>query len=318
MAPIERVKLLLQLYPSTSSTPIITPQCPPLTQQLSRHPRSQRQILGAVDTMRYIYQTEGLGSFWRGNGPNVLRQGSSSAVNFMLMDEYKRAVLPLLNLTLDRPSKVDQTLRIKRRKMMGSFLAGGLAGGTVTTLLYPLEFLRTRLAMDTGVNTTGVLQNRLYPGGMRDVLTSVVNSDGVRGLYQGYGIAVAGVVLYRALHLGGYDAVKTELSSRKPQDDHDAAATNLSWGERFLAAQIVSLVAGTICYPIDTVRRRLMMQAGVPHSERLYTNSREALTVIRKNDGMVGFYRGIGVNWIRSFGGAVLLVGYDACKELIH
>lgn len=39
-----------------------------------------------------------------------------------------------------------------------------------------------------------------------------------------------------------------------------------------------------------------MMQAGVPHSERLYTNSREAFAVIKRMDGMVGFYRGIGVN----------------------
>lgn len=61
--------------------------------------------------------------------------------------------------------------------------------------------------MDTGDG----MRARLYPNGMRDVVTSVVQSDGVRGLYQGYGIAVAWVVLYRALHLGGYDSVKKTL-----------------------------------------------------------------------------------------------------------
>merc|ERR1712029_289324 len=186
--------------------------------------------------------------------------------------------------------------------LVSSFLSGGLAGGTVTTVLYPVEFVRTRLAMDVGRGT--VEAPRLYPDGMRDVCLSIWRADGWRGLYQGYGIALAGVVLYRALHLGGYDAVKTEILHRrghhmargdfhiandKSRAEHterhsahfrataghskSAFSPGLTMGERFLAAQIVSFVAGTACYPIDSIRRRLMMQAGVSSEERLYRNS---------------------------------------------
>jgi solute carrier family 25 (adenine nucleotide translocator) protein 4/5/6/31 len=153
----------------------------------------------------------------------------------------------------------------------------------VTTVLYPVEFIRTRLAMDVGRGTIDA--PRLYPGGMKDVCISVWRVDGWRGLYQGYGIAVAGVVLYRALHLGGYDAVKKEILHRRghhasigdfnimhigtqsvpnfggtAENAKHISSSDLTMGERFLAAQIVSVVAGTACYPIDSVRRRMMMQ----------------------------------------------------------
>ena len=194
-------------------------------------------------------------------------------MNFLLMDWYKSAISPLLIWSLQLPSNRDPEKRQKRRALISSFLSGGLAGGTVTTVLYPVEFVRTRLAMDIGKGTKDA--PRMYSG-MHDVCSSILKADGMRGLYQGYGIALAGVVLYRALHLGGYDAVKTEILHRRGHqisllggeitfaDDtksrESRESESLTIGERFLAAQIVSIVAGTACYPIDSIRRRLMMQ----------------------------------------------------------
>jgi len=211
--------------------------------------------------------------------------------------------------------------------MLSSFLSGGLAGGTTTTFLYPIEFLRTRLALDIGTsngnNGNKTKIKRLYPNGMRDVFCAIWKTDGVKGLYQGYGIALSGVVLYRALHLGGFDACKTELLYRRQKSSssvHESSSCNtvsITMGERIVIAQIVSIVAGTICYPIDSVRRRLMMQAGLPCKERQYTNSINAFRKIWVNEGMRGFYLGIGPNLIRSVGSALLLVSYDVFKSMI-
>jgi len=170
--------------------------------------------------------------------------------------------------------------------------------------------------MDTGT------QSRLYPRGMRDVFCGIWKTDGLRGLYQGYGIALGGVVLYRALHLGGYDACKTELIYRRQyQDSYNGGSSSavsptasLTFLERFAIAQVVSIGAGTFCYPIDSVRRRLMMQAGQNPTERLYRNSVHAFRRIFMEEGLRGFYFGIGPNVMRSFGGAMLLVSYDAFK----
>ena len=241
------------------------------------------------------------------------------------MDSYKLAISPLLTYTLSFPSDRSFTQRIRRRKLWSSFLSGGLAGGTTTTVLYPIEFLRTRLAMDMGKSAN----TRKYPRGMRDVFWTTFKIDGIKGLYQGYGIAVAGVVLYKALHLGGYDAVKNEMiyyESRKLRNETKITGdnitlldeNNLSLTHRFMAAQFISILAGTICYPIDSVRRRLMMQAGLPSSiERKYYNSIDCFRKILIEEGLRGFYLGIAPNILRSFGGALLLVGYDAFKGMI-
>ena len=332
VAPIERVKLLMQLQFSIDkkSTKNVDAQnaATGLPKTNATSPVADGRRLGAFEVAKKVYERQGLVAFWRGNTPNVIRQGGTAAMNFLLMDWYKTAIRPILVWSLSLPSDRDPQARRKRRAIISSFLSGGLAGGTVTTVLYPVEFIRTRLAMDVGRGTADV--PRLYPGGMRDVCSSIWKVDGWRGLYQGYGIALAGVVLYRALHLGGYDAVKTEILHRRghnigisgaqqgnPNDSKHNTAAGLTMGERFLAAQIVSLTAGTACYPIDSVRRRLMMQAGLPIEQRLYKNSLDCFRRVWATEGLHGFYLGIGPNLVRSIGASLLLVSYDVFKVML-
>jgi solute carrier family 25 (adenine nucleotide translocator) protein 4/5/6/31 len=213
----------------------------------------------------------------------------------------------------------------RRRRLTTSFVSGGLAGATGTTILYPIEFLRTRLAMDTG----GTAETRKYKG-MFDVLKSIVRSDGVLGLYQGYGVALVGGVLYRIVFLGGYDALKSEIVLRKQKQylsdlptpssiemTMESSLPQLSWGERIASAQAISVTAGTLVYPFDSVRRRMMMQAGVAKSERLYRNSFHCIAMIARREGIRGFYLGLGPNVVRSIGGALLLVAYDTFKVML-
>lgn len=304
VAPIERVKLLMQLQRSIQNSTSI-PNNGTVGKSITF------DVTGSAwSVAKTIYKEEGIIAFWRGNTPNVIRQGGAAALNFMLMDWYKAAIAPVLNATLALPSKRSHEDRQKRRKIISSFLSGGLAGGTTTTVLYPIEFMRTRLALDVGSSSSMEGYRRLYPRGMRDVFCSIWKSDGLKGMYQGYGIALSGVILYRALHLGGYDACKTELIHRRRKQGTAVSSSDISMtmGERFIIAQIVSIGAGTICYPIDSVRRRLMMQAGQPGDRRLYSNSLHAFRRIFVEEGIRGFYLGIGPNLVRSFGGALLLV----------
>lgn len=294
VAPIERVKLLMQLSRSIST------------------PNRNNAPLSGWEVAKQIYKEQGLGAFWRGNLPNIYRQGGTSALNFLFMDKYKQLIHPVSQYFSKQNDPQDSQ---KTQRLIASFISGGLAGGTTTTLLYPLDFLRTRLALDMGNQA----ESRLYPRGMRDVLMSIWKTDGFRGYYQGYGIALSGVVLYRALHLGGYDVCKTELveMKRKRYEHGHESSISLSWGERIMVAEVVSLVAGTMCYPIDSVRRRLMMQAGVPASLRSYHNSLDAFRKIWIEEGVRGFYLGIGPNIFRSISGALLLVSYDMFKEIL-
>jgi len=86
---------------------------------------------------------------------------------------------------------------------MGSLLSGGLSGVTSLTFVYPLDFARTRLGVDLGRG----LEDRQFKG-LSDCLVKILKSDGVQGLYRGFGISVSGIFVYRAFYFGGYDAGK--------------------------------------------------------------------------------------------------------------
>lgn len=363
LAPVERVKLLQQLQGSTRGNPVQNSNSGGgllLVTPLKK--------LTAMQLAQRIYRDEGILAFWRGNWPNVLRVSGTSALHFTCMDYFKQlaaAAAPTVSRTGTETAYSSSDME-RRRKIITSFVSGGLAGATATTILYPIEFLRTRLAMDLGKDdwatakakaqpppssssstTTATmtgrtaaaassqkagLPNKRQYRGMMDVLRSIIRSDGLLGLYQGFGIALVGGVVYRILLLGGYDAWKYDLLYRKQQKQqnkqqrqtdnigNNGAATelsqlDLSWSERMAVAQTVSLVAGTFTYPLDSIRRRMMMQAGATH--RLYRNSIHCAILIFQKEGMRGFYLGIGPNLVRSVGTALLLVGYDRVRTLL-
>jgi len=282
-----------------------------------------------------VYRHEGPLAFWRGNLPSCLRVSGTAAINFTCMEYYKRvAVAPFVQqrVLLRRSQTSPEALR-RRQHLATSFVSGGLAGATSTTLLYPFEFLRTRLALDVGAAGT-----RFFSG-MSDVSAKIYRTDGVTGFFQGYGIALAGGIFYRVLFLGGYDVLKSEVLLRKTNNARAAARTNfsvssncnnsdneddadnnskLSWGERILCAQTISLTAGTLSYPFDSIRRRMMMQAGVPRNERRYRSSIDCVAQVFRAEGVRGFYLGLAPNIVRSVGGALLLVFYDTFRTYLR
>ena len=46
----------------------------------------------------------------------------------------------------------------------------------------------------------------------------------------------------------------------------------------------------------------------------MYDSSLQCIKSIYRNEGMGGFYKGLGPNILRSVGGAVLLISYDEFK----
>ena len=73
--------------------------------------------------------------------------------------------------------------------------------------------------------------------------------------------------------------------------------------------------AGIVSYPMDTVRRRMMMQSG--RAEILYKNTMHCWYTIFKTEGPLAFFKGSLSNIFRGTGGALVLVLYDEIKRLI-
>jgi len=128
---------------------------------------------------------------------------------------------------------------------MGNMLSGGAAGATSLMFVYPLDFARTRLAVDMGKGT----ESREFTG-LVSCLTKIFKSDGLYGLYRGFGISVIGIIAYRACYFGMFDTGKQIFFN-------NSRTTNILVMWAF--AQSVTVTAGLASYPLDTVRRKMMM-----------------------------------------------------------
>ena len=179
---------------------------------------------------------------------------------------------------------------------LGNCMSGGAAGATSLTVVYPLDFGRTRLAADVGSGKAREFN------GLVDCLKKVAVSDGPVGLYRGFGISVVGIIAYRAAYFGMFDTGKAVLFA-------DAKKANFfaMWG----FAQIVVVSAGIVSYPLDTVRRRLMMQSGKKAADIQYTGTMDCFRKIAAQEGPKAFFKGSLSNVIRGTGGALVLVFYD-------
>ncbi|RWS10465.1 ADP/ATP translocase-like protein [Dinothrombium tinctorium] len=181
VAPIERVKLLLQV------------------QHVSKQISADKQYKGMVDCFIRIPKEQGFLSFWRGNFANVIRYFPTQALNFAFKDKYKQVFL----------GGVDKKTQFWRY-FAGNLASGGAAGATSLCFVYPLDFARTRLAADIG---KGAGQREFT--GLGNCLVKIFKSDGIIGLYRGFFVSVQGIIIYRAAYFGFFDTAKGMLPDPK-------------------------------------------------------------------------------------------------------
>jgi len=233
---------------------------------------------------------QGFASFWRGNLANVIRYFPTQALNFACKDAYKKVFNPYSAKT--EPFKF----------FVGNCLSGGAAGATSLCVVYPLDFARTRLAADVGSGKAREFN------GLVDCLMKIAKSDGPAGLYRGFGISVIGIIAYRASYFGMFDTGKAMLFP-------DARAANIF--AMWMFAQMVTVSAGVLSYPLDTVRRRLMMQSGRAAEDLMYSGTMDCFKKIYAQEGGKAFFKGSLSNVIRGTGGALVLVFYSKIEAYL-
>jgi len=186
VAPIERVKLLLQVQAASKAL-------------------EGKEYKGIVDAFVRIPKEQGFMSFWRGNMANVIRYFPTQALNFAFKDTYKQMFL----------AGVDKKTQFGRY-FLGNLASGGAAGATSLCFVYPLDFARTRLGADVGSGKAREFN------GLVHCIKTIAKRDGIRGLYQGFFVSIQGIIVYRASCFGTYDTVMGVLprkicSTREPQ-----------------------------------------------------------------------------------------------------
>jgi len=248
--------------------------------------RLDKPYKGVIDCTMRTFKNEGFLPFWRGNLANCIRYFPTQALNFAFKDQIKALF----------KSKKDESYMKKFGKNIAS---GGAAGAMSLCFVYSLDYARTRLANDAKSGKKG--GERQF-NGLIDVYRKTLKSDGFVGLYRGFVISCVGIIVYRGCYFGFYDTLKPIVLGE-----------NASLLVSFALGYVVTISAGLVSYPIDTIRRRMMMTSGEAVK---YKGSIDCAVTVIKTEGAMSLMKGAGANILRGVAGAGVLSGFDKFKEV--
>merc|ERR1712093_52268 len=269
-APIERVKLIIQTQDANPK--IKSGEVPRYT--------------GIMNCFTRVAAEQGVSAFWRGNFTNCIRYFPTQAINLASKDAIKNA-FPKYNPKTEFWSF-----------FVVNLASGGFAGAFSLSFVYPLDYARTRLASDVG-------SGKKTFNGLGDCLKKTAKGPkGFLGLYNGFGVSVAGIIAYRGVQFGTFDTI-IGLNPYK----NDLGIMGLV--STFCAAQTAVLCSALVTYPFDTVRRRLQMEPEKPQADRIYKGTFHCVQVVAKEEGPTALYKGFVANALRTVGAAMVLVLYD-------
>ncbi|KAJ9598293.1 hypothetical protein L9F63_011033 [Diploptera punctata] len=244
--------------------------------------------VGVKSCLKHLLKEGGVWSLWRGNGMNVVKIAPESAIKFMAYEQAKKLIRG--NNTRD--------LSIYER-----FVAGSLAGGISQTVIYPLEVMKTRLAL----RKTGEYSSIL------DAATKMYRKGGWRTFYKGYVPNLLGIIPYAGIDLAVYETIKN--SYLRQHNNGETPSVFL-----LLACGTVSSTCGQVCsYPLALVRTRLQAQVvtNVGQPQEMCSMMGIIRNIIQR-DGLLGLYRGITPNFMKVAPAvSISYVVYERCRQTL-
>ena len=275
----------------------------------------------------------------------MLRIVPYAAIHFTAYESYRKGLVHL----------VTQASSSKPVSPVIDLLAGSAAGASAVMITYPLDLVRTRLAYQsesgqrqspdaavrqraastsTASNSTASRLQRLLPRSptstIRGVVASTLKQEGFLGLYRGIGPTLAGILPYAGLKFYVYQSLKQYYWQQVQVDDA------LPTGHQKLPVAVMlcfgatsGLVAQTLTYPLDVVRRRMQVQGlKLPPTQQpaalqaqhqtLLRSTWHGLLTIGQQQGVKALFAGLSINYMKVIPStAIGFTLYDMCKSYL-
>lgn len=212
---------------------------------------------GIFNCFQTIVREEGLRKLWRGNGTNCIRIFPYASLQFWSYDFYKGKIM-----------ENSENFGVLQRLQ-----AGSMAGMTAASLTYPLDVIRIRLAVQPELK------------GFGDSVRSIWAENGIRSMYKGFVPTLLSLSPFIAINFCTFDQLKSTFIQDQSKAPNPLLILSLG------AAS--GIFAQTICYPLDTVRRRMQLKG------TKYTGVPNAFATILKEESIWGFYKGIVPNAVK-------------------
>ncbi|EGG17033.1 mitochondrial substrate carrier family protein [Cavenderia fasciculata] len=204
-------------------------------------------------------------------------------------------------------NQIQQQPRKERSKNgLLHFVAGGTGGAVGVILTSPLEVIKTQLQA-RNANLLQVGKPKFIPT-TPYALYHLVLRDGVGGLFKGLKPHLIGVVPARAVNFSAYSISKSLLNRMGVQDGPLLYSTAAG-----AAGCTVAIATG----PIWLIKTRMQLQTSLKNFSggTYYFNIFHCCVSILRNEGVGGFYRGLGASLIGVSESVFQFVLYEGIKE---
>ncbi|GMP28621.1 hypothetical protein CsSME_00004088 [Camellia sinensis var. sinensis] len=179
------------------------------------------------------------------------------------------------------------------------FVVGAGIFTGVTVALYPVSLIKTRLQ---------VASKDAGERGAFSIIRGILRTDGIPGLYRGFGTVVTGAIPTRIIFL-------TALETTKAATFRLVEPFKLSKPTQAAIANGVAGMAAAVCSQAVFVSQKLMVQGYSGHAT--YNGGLDVPRKVLKVDGIRGLYRGFGLSvmtyspssavWWASYGSSLFL-----------
>ena len=209
----------------------------------------------------------------------------------------------------DVPRKATKSLYEKEWKKHVKYehLVAGLSGGVVATLiLHPFDLIKIRFQVNDGQTAS----RPVYTGVVNGFRT-VVQADGVRGLYQGVTPNVWGAGSAWGLYFFGFNSLKTWIQEIK-------GVQVLGAKEHLLAGMIAGCGTLSVTNPIWVVKTRMCLQYSSSVDalkKEHYTGVIDGLIKLYRHEGIQGLYKGFVPGLLGVSHGAFQFMAYEELKK---
>jgi solute carrier family 25 thiamine pyrophosphate transporter 19 len=234
---------------------------------------------GTLPTLLRIARDEGVAALWKGNIPAEALYVSYSAIQFTTY----RFTTKFLHTAFPSPTSPNTSWLPAKAE---AFISGATAGAVSTTATYPLDLLRTRFAAQGS--------EKVYAS-LRASITDIYVREGPTGFFRGVSAGIAQIVPYMGIFFCGYETLRPVLHPLSlPFGSGDAVAGVIS-----------SVIAKTMVFPLDLVRKRLQVQGPtrvlyVHKNIPEYKGVLRTIKMILQREGIRGLYRGLVVSLFKA------------------
>ncbi|OII77059.1 carrier protein [Cryptosporidium andersoni] len=214
VAPFDRIRLLYQVQGMMNSTQSINIMGTGNTLTNTLKYKSLYQ------TIRMIYNEEGLLSFWCGNLINIYRSCLVYILKFSINDTMKLRRLKREQLNRSNSETSFNSLltsssddNLQKLNVMDLLLSGGFAGFVQKFISYPLEILSVRISLGININNLNIkkINDHIKYDGIFNCIQRIYRYEGISGFYKGIIPTVLTGTPYVAIQLTSFELYKRLL-----------------------------------------------------------------------------------------------------------